>query len=270
MTAFGPFAETAAIDFDVLADTGLFLIHGQTGAGKSSVLDAVCFALYGQVAGARNAVRRLRSDHAPAALAPRVVLEVTVRGRRLRITRSPAWQRPKKRGTGTTQEQARVMVEEYVAGSWLGRSTRLDEAGDFIGGLLGLTADQFCQVALLPQGEFAAFLRAGAEERHKVLERLFSTEIFTRVEAWLAERRAATRRAADEQRAAAESIADRVAEAAGTQRSDVDDGAALVAWATELTGQLGAVEAVTGSLLAESAAGLEAARAAAQRARTLA
>jgi exonuclease SbcC len=234
------------------------------------VLDAVCFALYGQVAGARNAVRRLRSDHAPAALAPRVVLEVTVRGRRLRITRSPAWQRPKKRGTGTTQEQARVMVEEYVAGSWLGRSTRLDEAGDFIGGLLGLTADQFCQVALLPQGEFAAFLRAGAEERHKVLERLFSTEIFTRVEAWLAERRAATRRAADEQRAAAESIADRVAEAAGTQRSDVDDGAALVAWATELTGQLGAVEAVTGSLLAESAAGLEAARAAAQRARTLA
>jgi DNA repair protein SbcC/Rad50 len=270
VTAFGPFAETAAIDFDVLADTGLFLIHGQTGAGKSSVLDAVCFALYGQVAGARNAVRRLRSDHAPAALAPRVVLEVTVRGRRLRITRSPAWQRPKKRGTGTTQEQARVMVEEYVAGSWTGRSTRLDEAGDFIGGLLGLTAEQFCQVALLPQGEFAAFLRAGAEERHKVLERLFSTEIFTRVEGWLAERRAATRRAADDLRAAAESIADRVAEAAGTQRPDADAGDALVAWATELTGQLGAVEVVTGSLLAESAAGLESARAAAQRARTLA
>jgi exonuclease SbcC len=270
VTAFGPFAETAAIDFDVLADTGLFLIHGQTGAGKSSVLDAVCFALYGQVAGARNAVRRLRSDHAPAALAPRVVLEVTLRGRRLRITRSPAWQRPKKRGTGTTQEQARVMVEEYVAGGWIGRSTRLDEAGDFIGGLLGLTAEQFCQVALLPQGEFAAFLRAGAEERHKVLERLFSTEIFTRVESWLAERRAATRRAADESRAAAESIADRVAEAAGTQRPDADAGDALVAWATELTGQLGAVEAVTGSLLAESVTGLESARAAAQRTRALA
>src|SRR5919197_66376 len=154
MTAFGPFAETADIDFDALADAGLFLIHGPTGAGKTSVLDAVCFALYGQVAGAHNAVKRLRSDHAPAAVGPRVVLEVTVRGRRLRITRSPTWQRPKLRGTGTTQENAKVVVEEYEKGSWIGRSTRLDEAGDFIGGLLGMTAEQFCQVAMLPQGEF--------------------------------------------------------------------------------------------------------------------
>jgi exonuclease SbcC len=266
VTAFGPFAGTADVDFDALSGAGLFLIHGQTGAGKTSVLDAVCFALYGQVAGARNAARRLRSDHAPAAVGPRVVLEVTLRGRRLRITRSPAWQRPKKRGSGTTSEQAKVLVEEYAGGSWIGRATRLDEAGDFIGGLLGMTADQFCQVVMLPQGEFAAFLRAGAEERHKVLERLFATEIFTRVEAWLAERRAATRRAADELRAAADSIADRVAEAAGTERP----GEALVAWATELAGQLAAAAAVTESLRAESAAALEAARAAAQHGRALA
>ncbi|HEU5156606.1 MAG TPA: AAA family ATPase, partial [Streptosporangiaceae bacterium] len=307
VTAFGPFAETADIDFDALTGAGLFLIHGQTGAGKSSVLDAVCFALYGQVAGARNAVKRLRSDHAPAAACPQVVLEVTVRGRRLRITRSPAWQRPKKRGTGTTQEQAKVVVEEYAAGRWICRSTRLDEAGDLIGGLLGMTADQFCQVALLPQGEFAAFLRAGAQERHKVLERLFATEIFTRVETWLVERRVAARRAADDLRAAAESIADRVAEAAGTERPPADgasgasgasgaagrpgtggaEGAAgwadaaddsagadagdlLVAWATELSGQLAAACEVTGSLLAEAAAALESARDAARRARTLA
>jgi exonuclease SbcC len=276
VTAFGPFAETADVDFDALTDAGLFLIHGQTGAGKTSVLDAVCFALYGQVAGARNAVKRLRSDHAPAEVAPRVVLEVTVRGRRLRITRSPAWQRPKRRGTGTTQEQSRVVVEEYERDAWIGRATRLDEAGDFIGGLLGMTADQFCQVAMLPQGEFAAFLRAGAEERHKVLERLFATEIFTRVEGWLAERRAAARRAADELRAAAESIADRIAEAAGGERPgrDADSGEAsgdeLVAWATELAGQFGAVAEVTESLLAESAAALASARDAARRARALA
>ncbi|HEX6472974.1 MAG TPA: SMC family ATPase, partial [Streptosporangiaceae bacterium] len=289
VTAFGPFAGTADVDFDALSDGGLFLIHGQTGAGKTSVLDAVCFALYGQVAGARNAARRLRSDHAPAAVGPRVVLEVTLRGRRLRITRSPAWQRPKKRGAGTTSEQAKVLVEEYTGGAWIGRATRLDEAGDFIGGLLGMTADQFCQVVMLPQGEFAAFLRAGAEERHKVLERLFATEIFTRVEAWLAERRAATRRAADELRAAADSIADRVAEAAGADRPGAErpagervdgggrvdsgggpPGEVLVAWATELAGQLGAASAVTRSLRAESAVALESARAAAQHGRALA
>ncbi|MFC6935529.1 AAA family ATPase [Actinomadura yumaensis] len=215
ITAFGPFSGTEVIDFDTLSDAGLFLIQGRTGAGKTSVLDAVCFALYGQVPGARNAVKGLRSDHAPAGLAPRVVLETTIRGRRLRVTRSPAWERPKLRGSGTTGEHAKVLLEEYADGEWTGLSARLDEAGDLISRLLGMNATQFCQVALLPQGEFAGFLRAGAEERRKVLERLFATEVFTQVEKWLAERRAATRREAAELSAAASSIADRIAETTG-------------------------------------------------------
>lgn len=266
VTAFGPFAGTAEIDFDELSQAGLFLIHGQTGAGKTSVLDAVCFALYGQVPGARNAVKGLRSDHAPPDVAPRAELEATVRGRRLRITRAPAWQRPKRRGSGTTTEQARVMVEEYVTGAWIGRSTRLDEAGDFIGRLLGMSADQFCQVAMLPQGDFATFLRSGAEERRRVLEKLFATEVFTEVERWLAERRTATHRAAGELRAAVESIADRIAETAGTERPEE----AFVAWATELAGQFDAVRTAAESLLAEAAAELDSARGAAERGRTLA
>jgi exonuclease SbcC len=99
VTAFGPFVETAEVDFDTLSDAGLFLLSGATGAGKSSVLDAVCFALYGAVPGDRQHAGRLRSDQAPAAMAPRVEAELTLAGRRFRVVRSPAWDRPKKRGS---------------------------------------------------------------------------------------------------------------------------------------------------------------------------
>ena len=114
VTAFGPFADTVAIDFDALSASGLFLLSGATGAGKSSILDAVCFALYGDVPGDRAAAKRLRCDQAPPGVAPAVRLEVTLSGRRLRIERSPAWQRPKKRGTGITTEQASVHLAERV------------------------------------------------------------------------------------------------------------------------------------------------------------
>ena len=90
INAFGPFAGAEEIDFDQLSDAGLFLLHGQTGAGKSSVLDAVCYALYGRVPGARGAVRpHLRSDHAAVTERAEVRLELTVQGRRFEITRSP-------------------------------------------------------------------------------------------------------------------------------------------------------------------------------------
>ena len=96
---FGPFADPTTIDFDALSDAGLFLLSGPTGAGKSSVLDAVCFALYGDVPGDRSVAKRLRSDHAGDDVVPRVVLEATLSGRRFRIDRSPAWTRAKKRGS---------------------------------------------------------------------------------------------------------------------------------------------------------------------------
>jgi DNA repair protein SbcC/Rad50 len=275
VTAFGPFPDPQVIDFDALTAAGLFLIHGQTGAGKTSILDAVCFALYGRVPGARGAVRNLRSDHAGPDRAPRVLLETTIRGRRFRITRSPAWERPKRRGSGSTTEPARVIMEEYERDGWTALTTRLDEAGDLVLRLLGMNIDQFCQVALLPQGEFATFLRAGAEERRKVLERLFATEVYTQVEKWLAERRAATRREADELRAHAESCADRIAEVAGTDRprGTEDTGEpieALPLWAAELTGQLVAIRQVAEASAERAAARAEAARHAAERGRALA
>ena len=187
ITAFGPFAETVTVDFDQLSAAGLFLLSGPTGAGKTSVLDAVCFALYGDVPGDRSSAKRFRCDTAPAGLAPRVVLDATLAGRRFRLTRSPAWERPKKRGSGHTTEQAHVLLEEHVDDAWVALSNRMDEAGHLVTGLVGMTMPQFCQVAMLPQGRFQTFLRARSEERHRLLQQLFSTQRFEDVERWLRE-----------------------------------------------------------------------------------
>ncbi|MCW2944801.1 MAG: sbcC, partial [Actinoallomurus sp.] len=252
ITAFGPYAGTEEVDFQALSDAGLFLINGPTGAGKTSVLDAVCFALYGRVPNVRNDAKNLRSQHAPPDRAPEVVLDVTIRGRRFTIRRSPKWDRPKRRGAGTTEEKAKVLLQERRDGEWVTWSSRFDEAGQKIGDLLGMSAEQFCQVVLLPQGDFAAFLHADAEKRRAVLERLFATEVFARVEKWLTERRQETRREADLLRAAAESVADHVAEVAGAVRPGLEP-TALTAWVTELSGHLGDICAVAGDQVTAAA-----------------
>ena len=190
MTAFGPFAGTEVVDFDALSAAGLFLLHGPTGAGKTSVLDAVCYAIYGQVPGARATARaRLRSDHAPADRQPLVQLELTVAGRRIEVTRTPEWVRPKKRGAGVTTQPAATHLRELLDGEWVPLTTRGDEAAQLLLDLVGMGHEQFTKVVLLPQGDFAAFLRADAEERRQLLGRLFSIERFTAVEGWLVDER---------------------------------------------------------------------------------
>ncbi|OEV13984.1 exonuclease, partial [Streptomyces nanshensis] len=178
LTAFGPFGGTHTVDFDTLSSAGLFLLHGATGAGKTSVLDAVCFALYGGVPGARQQPGgTLRSDHADPHVRTQVVLDLTVAGRRLEVTRAPEQLRPKTRGTGLTRERARCELRAWDpgAGEWQGLSRSHQEIGEEIGQALGMSKDQFCQVVLLPQGDFARFLRSGAEDRAKLLGRLFDT-----------------------------------------------------------------------------------------------
>ncbi|MFI6650158.1 SMC family ATPase [Streptomyces sp. NPDC050529] len=217
ITAFGPFGTTQEIDFDALSAGGLFLLHGPTGAGKTSVLDAVCYALYGAVPGARQSPgTSLRSDHAAADLPTEVRLELTVAGRRLEITRRPAQPRPKKRGGGHTIEKAQSWLRVYdTEQGWQALSRSHQEIGEEITQLIGMSREQFCQVVLLPQGDFARFLRADAEARGKLLGRLFDTRRFAAVEERLADlRRAAENqvRAGDEQTLA---LAQRIAQAAG-------------------------------------------------------
>ena len=189
--AFGAFAATEEVSFDDLE--GLFLLHGETGAGKTTLLDAIAFALYGRVPGERGKTRRLRSDHAPAGVRTEVELEATIGGRRLRVTRKPEQERPKKSGTGVTREQASVLLAEVTpAGDWEVKSARIGEADTEIADLMGMSAEQFFQVVLLPQGQFAQFLHADAEARARLLQKLFGTDRFRAVEDWLAERRRAT------------------------------------------------------------------------------
>jgi exonuclease SbcC len=233
MTAFGPFAETATVDFDALSSAGLFLLSGATGAGKTSVLDAVCFALYGAVPGERNDAKRLRSDHADADTVPRVVLEATLAGRRFLISRSPAWSRPKKRGNGHTVQQAAVVISEHVDGAWSALSTRIDETGHLVTTLVGMNLTQFTQVALLPQGRFQAFLRASSEDRHRLLQQLFRAERFERVESWLRDHRLALHRASQDHERTVAALVHRVSETAET--STPPSGDAHIAWSAGLS-----------------------------------
>ncbi len=217
ITAFGPFAETVDVDFDELSEAGLFLLTGATGAGKTSILDAVCFALYGQVPGDRAGAKHLRSDHAAPQVAPEITLRFSVGDRQLIFRRSPAWSRPKLRGTGETKVQAHVVVEEFSGGAWTTLTNRLDDAGLLVTDLLGMTCTQFNQVAMLPQGRFQAFLRATSAERHAVLQQLFRTDRFERVERWLVERRGEARRAGEAHLETVVESINRLREAAGEE-----------------------------------------------------
>ncbi|WP_405696495.1 AAA family ATPase [Streptomyces sp. NBC_01185] len=224
LTAFGPFGATQEVDFDALSSAGIFLLHGPTGAGKTSVLDAVCYGLYGAVPGARQSPgTSLRSDHAPVDLPTEVRLELTVGGRRLEVTRRPAQPRPKKRGGGFTTEKAQSWLREHEPEhGWKALSRSHQEIGEEIGGLLGMSREQFCQVVLLPQGDFARFLRADAEARGRLLGRLFDTRRFAAVEERLAEQRRAAEarvKAGDEQVLA---LAQRIAQAAGPAADEVE------------------------------------------------
>ncbi len=262
LTAFQAFAGGETVDFDALAEAGLFLLHGDTGAGKTTLLDAVCFALYGTVPGARARDARLRSDHADPATRTEVELELTLRERRLRIVRSPRQERPKRRGEGLTEEVHTCTVEQLVDDDWVTLAARPDEARAELGDLLGMSCEQFCQVVLLPQGEFATFLRADSGERQAVLERLFGTDRFTSVEHWLTDRRKAASAALADQGSVVRDLLSRAAQAAGVEPpAELDE---VPAW----IGDLGVAAQAGAATAAESATAARRARAAADAALT--
>ncbi|GAB3556968.1 exonuclease SbcC [Actinopolyspora lacussalsi] len=226
LSAFGPFRDRQRIDFDELGADGLFLLHGDTGAGKTTVLDAVTFALYGQVPGVRHQAKALRCDTAPPETPTRVSLELTVQGCRMRVERNPEYQRPKKRGEGTTTENAKATLtwlDEPPEGEPTEGVTRPNDVGPTVERLLGMDAGQFCQVVLLPQGDFARFLRADAKERADLLEELFDTRQFSRVEDWFAERRNQRRTELRTAREHSEKLLARFSQVAGGEPGEDED-----------------------------------------------
>src|SRR5207253_3065145 len=143
-----------------------------------------------------------------------VQCEVTLGGERLLVTRRPEQQRPKRRGTGWTTEQARLVVQRWTAEGWEPVSTRIDEGSEHLRTRLGLSAEQFCQVVLLPQGDFARFLRAEPEDRGRLLRTLFDVVRFDRVKDWLVAQRTAAREELDRIRARTGTLVSLVAQAA--------------------------------------------------------
>jgi exonuclease SbcC len=180
VSAIGPFAEQTDVDFDSLSDDGLFLIHGPTGSGKTFLLDAMTFALYGAVSSER-AVTGLRSDHAVTGTDTFVELEFLAQGGRWKVHRTPQHERAKKRGTGTTTEPSRVVLFRHDGQDWVAVANRSAEVADQVRDLVGLSHRQFTQVILLPQGKFEAVLRADSADRETLLKSLFDTELYERV-----------------------------------------------------------------------------------------
>lgn len=187
MTAFGPYAGSERIDFGRLGDSALFLIHGPTGAGKTTILDAMCFALFGKTSGAERDGRQMRSDYVDPAVGTEVVFDFALGGEVYRIRRAPEQEVLKRRGQGTTRLPSAATIwkrtgltDEAAEGSVVAsRWERVTEAAEE---LLGFRYEQFRQVVLLPQGEFRRLLLADSADREKILATLFRTEDFRRIE----------------------------------------------------------------------------------------
>ena len=269
--AFGAFAGTEQVAFDDLE--GLFLLHGETGAGKTTLLDAIAFALYGRVPGERGAAKRLRSDHAAPGLTTEVELEATIGGRHLRITRKPEQDRPKKSGVGVTREQAAVRLDERTAaGGWESKSVRVVEADQEIRDLMGMSAEQFFQVVLLPQGQFARFLHASAQDKEALLQKLFSTDRFRAVERWLADRRLSAEKEVAAKTGDLSVLVAQVAQAADVSVPEAapDSGQDAAGWVAGLAANAVAAQERAAGQVAAASADLERALAAKSEAEQLA
>lgn len=213
--AFGPFAGTEVIDFTKLGTNPLFLINGPTGAGKSSILDAICFALYGQTTETERDASQMRCDHSALSLLTEVSLEFTLGNKRYLIRRVPTQERAKSRGEGTTIQQAEAQLHELGELSASGKlgvqgelnssednclndhlivSKSVAEATAEIQQLIGLRVEQFRQVIVLPQGKFRELLMADSKQRESIFSQLFQTQIYKKIENKLKEKASAIKK----------------------------------------------------------------------------
>ncbi|WP_104178521.1 AAA family ATPase [Cryobacterium sp. Y50] len=195
LAGFGPYKDEQLVDFERFDNDGIFLISGKTGAGKSSILDAICFALYNQVPRFDGSELKLRSDHCVAGDPTFVELDFSVNQSRYRLRRSPAYERPKKNQTGVTMAAATAVLQVLDdadgsdEGGWRGIAAKPGAVGHELDAILPLKVDQFLQVILLAQNRFQRFLLAKTEERRAVLRTLFNTGRFEQLEAALILRR---------------------------------------------------------------------------------
>lgn len=189
--AFMAYPKREVIDFDALNEAGIFLLNGPTGSGKTTVLDAICYALYGMPSSERD-IGSLYSTHVPPGeIKPHIFLELSIQNRRLRIDRTPAYRRLITRGKnkGTpTLENPQALVSELIPGrdpqdeqSWRKAAEGMADSADYLTKLIGLNREQFLKVMLLPQGQFADFLKARSKDRIPLLKQLFPVDTYEQV-----------------------------------------------------------------------------------------
>ena len=184
MRAFGPYAGAVEVSFEDFGESGLYLITGDTGAGKTTIFDAIAFALYGEASGRNRDGAMLRSDYAAPADKTEVELTFRYRGEIYRVTRNPQYTRPKTRGTGQTTEPAGAALT-YPDGRVLTGAKQVTEA---ITDLIGIDRAQFSQIVMIAQGDFLQLLLADTKERAKIFRRIFSTESCQRFQMQLKEK----------------------------------------------------------------------------------
>lgn len=184
--AFMAYPKRQEINFDTLNSAGVFLLNGPTGAGKTTILDAICYALYGETSSDRESAKLHSTYAAHSGTKPRVLLDVTLHGKRLRIDRTPAYNKPITRGARKGQmreESAKATLAELAPGAdpsdekaWTPISSSVAEVNRTIAERTHLTKEQFLKVVLLPQGQFAQFLKSKPKERKELLKKMFPVE----------------------------------------------------------------------------------------------
>lgn len=187
MTAFGPYADTVHLDFADLKEESLFLITGPTGAGKTSILDAMVYALFGESSGGLRSGTSMRSDYASPETLTKVTFTFSVGDSQYKIERCPKQKVKKRRGEGFREQAAVASLAVLEDGEWQEFSSRANDIKEKVHEILGFRAEQFLQVVLLPQGEFRKLLVAPTSERETLMHSLFRTEIYARLQDMLKE-----------------------------------------------------------------------------------
>jgi len=197
LQAFGPFAKTEQVDFTQLGSNPLFLINGPTGSGKTSILDAICFALYGETTGNERQGIQMRCDQSAANLPTEIIFEFALHDKHYRVMRAPEQEAPKARGEGTTTKKHTASLYEITDEERL-ITSKTAQVKTEVTALLGLNESQFRQVMVLPQGKFRELLLASSKDREAIFGQLFQTDIYKKIEFALKDRALSISKSKDE------------------------------------------------------------------------
>lgn len=178
ISAFGPYAGVTEFDFEKLGTGGLYLITGDTGAGKTTIFDAITYALYGDPSGNNREVSMLRSKYADDFTPTEVELKFSYYGKEYIVKRNPEYERANKRGSGTTKQIANAEFT-YPDGNVVSKIKDVDNA---VKSVIGIDRNQFCQIAMIAQGDFLKLLLAPTKERMEIFRHIFKTELFANLQ----------------------------------------------------------------------------------------